>query len=160
MSTSLNAAVKSFEESKIPYFTKSTAELSEEDFLSSLTKSLSSGAFTASTGNPSLAFDGKFDTRWESAFEDNQWLQIDLGVKKEFNTILIKWENAYSTEFIIEVSDNGTDWTLAMEEKNGSGSCETFSLTAVQNARYVRFTGKSRNTQYGHSFWEMGIISR
>lgn len=158
--SSLNAAVKSFEESKIPYFTKNTAELSEEDFLSSLTKSLSSGAFTASTGNPSLAFDGKFDTRWESAFEDNQWLQIDLGVKKEFNTILIKWENAYSTEFIIEVSDNGTDWTLAMEEKNGSGSCETFSLTAVQNARYVRFTGKSRNTQYGHSFWEMGIISR
>lgn len=160
--TNLTKAIEDFKAAQIKAFTKTTTALTASDFATSLTKNLSASAFTSSSkqGNNSAdkAFDGKTDTRWESAHEDNQWLKIDLGSKKEFNKISILWENAFSTSYVIEVSDDGTNWTTAMEEKNGSGNSETFTLTVTQNARYVRFYGKTRSTQYGHSFWEMGIF--
>jgi len=160
----LTSAVKAFEESRVPYFTKSTGELTAEDFAGSLTKNLSASAFTVSSAQgantAAAAFDGNLDTRWESAHEDNQWLKIDFGEKVEFNCICIKWEAAFSTSFIMEVSDDGESWTTAFEEKDCTGNSETYNLTVTQNARYLRFYGKTRSTNYGHSFYEMGVSKK
>lgn len=159
---SLLSAIKKFSTEKIPFYTRSTADLTEDDFQTSLTKNLAASAFSASsesgTNSASKAFDSNFNTRWESSHADNQWLCIDFGEETQFNTIRIKWEAAYSTEFLIEVSDDGSTWETAIQVRDCTGNFETYALTLTQNSRYVRFYGKTRATEYGHSFYELGIF--
>ena len=160
--TALNNAIKDLENSRIPWFTKSKSALDASSFASSLTKDLSEDAFTSSASRDEnvakKAFDGNVETRWESEHADNQWLIIDFGSQKEFNAVKFLWEPAYASSFSVEVSNDGENWTLAMEEDNGTGGSESYRLTLEQNARYVRFNGKGRATTYGFSFWEMGVF--
>ncbi len=50
---------------------------------------------TASSGDPARAFDGDLATRWESAWTDPQWLQIDLGAPKAVRRMVLYWETAH-----------------------------------------------------------------
>lgn len=56
------------------------------------------------------AVDGKDDTRWSSAFEDDQWLQVDLGAATGFDRIVVDWEQAYPKSYAVQVSDDGKEW--------------------------------------------------
>ena len=60
---------------------------------------------------PGNAVDGNPNTRWSSAYEDNQWIQVDLGSAVAFNQVLIVWEQAYALNYVIQVSDDGSTWT-------------------------------------------------
>lgn len=157
----LTDAMAAFEESRIKVFTKSAAALTAADFATSLTKNLSAAAFTASSSEgdntAGKAFDSNLSSRWESSHSDNQWLAVDFGTEVEFNTFRFNWEAAYSSAFSIEISPNGSDWTQVLDVNDCSGGSETYRMTLIQSARYVRFYGKTRSTAYGHSFWEWGI---
>ncbi|MEK8104914.1 discoidin domain-containing protein [Micromonospora sp. M12] len=50
-------------------------------------------------------------TRWSSKFEDNQWIQVDLGAPVSFDQVTIVWEQAYARDFVIQVSEDGQRWT-------------------------------------------------
>ena len=157
----LESAIKAFDDAKIKPYTKSTKNLTANDFANSLTKGLAVGAFNASStvapNTAKSAFDGNISTRWESSHSDDQWLSVDFGEEKEFNTFRFKWEAAYSTTFSIEVFSAGSNWTSILDISDCSGGSETYKLTATQKSRYVRFYGKTRATNYGHSFYEWGI---
>ena len=153
----LTDAKKTFGEEKIKAFKRSREALSESDFTTSLTKNLGKEAFDSSSGEGFLAFDKDLTTRWESAFEDNQWLSVDFGEEVSFNTLRFKWEAAYSSAFSIEISENGIDWTSILDVDDCGGGDETYSLTVTQKTRHLRFFGKTRSTAYGHSFYEWGI---
>jgi hypothetical protein len=60
---------------------------------------------------PGNAVDGDPDTRWSSAYEDNQWIQVDLGSAVQFNQVVIVWERAYPLSYIIQVSGDAATWT-------------------------------------------------
>ncbi len=63
-------------------------------------------------GNPpERAFDGDPKTRWTSGYEDNQWLQVDLGASVAFDRVELSWETAYAATFKIQVSQDGDNWT-------------------------------------------------
>ncbi|MFI9726168.1 discoidin domain-containing protein [Streptomyces sp. NPDC052092] len=70
---------------------------------------------TASTeehDNPaSHATDGDPNTRWSSAYEDHQWIQVDLGSPRAFDRVAVLWETAYPKTYVVQVSDDGDDWT-------------------------------------------------
>ncbi|MEQ8146022.1 discoidin domain-containing protein [Streptomyces sp. OP7] len=70
---------------------------------------------TASTeehDNPaSHATDGDPNTRWSSAYEDHQWIQVDLGTPRAFDRVAVLWETAYPKTYVVQVSDDGDDWT-------------------------------------------------
>ncbi|MCP9999374.1 discoidin domain-containing protein [Streptomyces werraensis] len=70
---------------------------------------------TASTEEPdkpaSHATDGDPNTRWSSAYEDHQWIQVDLGSPRSFDRIAVLWETAYPKTYVVQVSDDGDDWT-------------------------------------------------
>lgn len=161
----LKKALSDFEESRIKVFVKSLDKLSSADFAGSLTKNLPESAFSASSENGDnkvlRAFDGNFETRWESAHADNQWVKVDFGSEVEFNTFRFEWEAAYPDVFCIQISNSGSDsdsdWTTIFEIDDCGGGSETYKMTLTQKARYVRFYGKTRITDYGHSFWEWGI---
>lgn len=57
------------------------------------------------------ATDGKADTRWSSAYEDNQWIQVDLGASVAFDRVVVVWEPAYPKTYVIQISDDGGTWT-------------------------------------------------
>ncbi|MEV5850254.1 discoidin domain-containing protein [Streptomyces sp. NPDC051985] len=60
---------------------------------------------------PGNAVDGDPGTRWSSAFEDGQWIRVDLGSTVSFDRVVITWETAYARTFTVQVSDDGADWT-------------------------------------------------
>ncbi len=98
---------------------------------------------------PSGAIDGNESTHWTSDgyydgwYRGGEWLQVDFGSEKTFDTI--QWvnnhgSNSIATEYNIEISSNGSDWTEIVHEYSNSDSSKIHSFTA-KTARYVRMTG-------------------
>lgn len=122
----------------------------------------------ATSGNAALAVDGDKGTRWEAEASDPQTWQVDLGEAKTFNTISIVWEGAYTSTFTIEAGDavdgdgylTGGTQIVTVEGQTLAGFPYTQNFKfASTTARYVKFTGTARGTQWGHSFWEFGIYN-
>jgi len=116
---------------------------------------------TASSGNAALAFDGKTNTRWESASSDPQWIQVDLGKTSTVSEFVLRWETARSKDYVIEVSEDGSSWTTVHTTTNapaGNNTVESFAPDGGSaEGRFVRLTGTSRTTGYGHSLWEFEV---
>ncbi|WP_306610744.1 glycoside hydrolase family 6 protein [Streptomyces lunaelactis] len=121
-------------------------------------------AWASSTENggsgPELAVDGKGDTRWSSAFQDNQWINVDLGSSKTLSKVVLKWEGAYAKGFKVQVSDDpdfGT-WKDLYTTSNGTGGTQTLDVNG--QGRYVRILGQTRATPYGISLYELQVYGK
>lgn len=105
----------------------------------------------------SNAFDGKDNTRWESAWVDDQWLEVNLDGLYRINRAVVHWEGAYAKSYTLSVSTDGENWSDCYSEENGKGGTEAIAFAPVL-ARYVRLNCKNRALQaYGFSVWEMEI---
>lgn len=104
------------------------------------------------------AVDGNYSTRWSSQFTDPQTFLVDLGSQQKFNEIRITWEAAYGKEYVIETSNDAANWKKVVEQKNGSGNIEKWSIN--ENARYIRLTGTKRATAYGYSIYEFEVYNQ
>ncbi|WP_370963050.1 discoidin domain-containing protein [Amycolatopsis sp. cg9] len=91
----------------------------------------SSSSSVADGNPPERAFDGDPDTRWTSAYEDDQWLQVDLGTATAFDKVVLTWETAYAATFKIQVSQDGEAWTDAASVDN-SPKPLTFLVNGVK----------------------------
>lgn len=117
-------------------------------------------AYASSTYNSSAAngVDGKTGTRWESTHGvDPQWFYIDFGTPTKFNTVGFIWEGAYAKQYVIQVSDDGENWTTVKYVTATSNKTVQIPLDQTYNKRYVRMAGFKRGTTYGYSFYEMGV---
>lgn len=112
-----------------------------------------SGSYAAAN-----AIDGSMGTRWSSAFEDNQWLRIDLGQMRNVYGLTIYWENAYASVYTIQISDNAADWTTVYSESNGNGGTDDITF-AEQAMHYIRINCIDRATPYGSSIYEVRLKS-
>jgi beta-galactosidase len=110
-----------------------------------------SGSFPAKNG-----VDGNSNTRWSSAFDDNQSFQVDLGSVQAIGQVLIRWQSSYGRTYVIQVSSDGQAWSTVFTQTNGLGGVDNVTFPTV-NARYVRMQGQTRSTQYGYSFWEFEV---
>lgn len=103
-----------------------------------------------------LACDGKTDTRWSSPSADPQWLQIDLGKPATVCGLTILWETAYSCEYVVQGSLDGTTWTDLYQTRKGDGATDDIYFQPAM-ARFVKITGTRRATGWGHSIWEVNL---
>jgi hypothetical protein len=104
-------------------------------------------ASSVNAGNAaSNAVDGNAGTRWESAWSDPQWLQIDLGSTQSICQVVLTWETASGKAYQIQTSPDGTNWTSVYSTTTGPGGTETLSVTG--SGRYIRMDGTARNTGY------------
>jgi mannan endo-1,4-beta-mannosidase len=104
----------------------------------------------------SNAVDGDLNTRWASSSSDPQNLTIDLGAEYQINRVIIVWENAYATQYRIQVSNDGNNWTDIYTDYNGDGGDD--DLTVSAGGRYLRVNGMQRyNSEWGYSIWEIGV---
>ena len=80
-------------------------------------------------------------TRWESAWAvgefAQEWLYVDLGLKRTFSAVSIAWEGAYAKVYTIQVSDDHLNWTTVSSNTNGSVGWNDLHFP-VQTGRYVR----------------------
>lgn len=108
-----------------------------------------------------MAVDGDFTTRWSSAFEDPQWIAVDLGARKAFNHVVLRWERAYSTQYVLQSSDDGEHWRTFYDSvtgQTGHGGTERITFDN-QVARYVRLYSTARATEYGNSLFEFEVYA-
>lgn len=109
---------------------------------------------------PSKAVDGFPATRWASNYDDNSWYQVDLGESRTLDTIRIDWEYARAKTYKVLVSDDKQNWVSVVKDNGGIITAhdgkETLRFDPVK-ARYVKFQGIQRNTDYGYSFYEFGV---
>ena len=124
------------------------------------------GTAKATSGNADAAIDNNEGTRWESAFEDPQTWQLDMGEAKEFNVIQIKWEGAYTKTYKIEAGDevDADGWltggeVIAEGVNNAMPNLQTIKLDAAKTARYIKYTCVDRGTAWGNSFWEFRVFN-
>ncbi|WP_214107801.1 glycosyl hydrolase [Acrocarpospora catenulata] len=105
--------------------------------------------------SPAAAFDGKTGTRWSSKFSDPQWLQVDLGRATAIRRVVLNWERAYATQFQLQASNGGGNWTTVHTTTAGRGGVQTIDVSAT--ARYLRLYTTKRATPYGVSLWEFQV---
>ena len=121
----------------------------------------------------SLAFDGDNETRWSSAWSDGQgtnpiepntdddpeseWIDVDLGAAHEVSSVLFNWEAAYSTNYDIQTSFDGINWSTIYSESNSDGGIDSVAFEETELARFVRMQGNNRSTEFGHSLWEFEV---
>ncbi|MGW9031572.1 discoidin domain-containing protein [Streptomyces sp. NPDC055722] len=113
------------------------------------------------------ATDGDPNTRWSSAYEDDQWITVDLGSQQSFDRVDLVWEQAYAKTFVVQVSADGSTWTDAasvdntavpLPFNNGNASLQVEDFDA-RTARYVRIACGVRNTSWGNSLWSLGVVN-
>lgn len=114
---------------------------------------------SASSGDASYAIDGNNGTRWESAQTDAEWFLLDLGQSRTFNYIKILWEGAFAKRFQLLASADGETFTDFYTESNleAAGWQNLYFETAV-TARYIKYQGIERATQWGQSFFEFQVF--
>ncbi|MFC9331816.1 GDSL-type esterase/lipase family protein, partial [Kitasatospora sp. NPDC057015] len=121
-------------------------------------------ASASSTETPalsaSLAFDGKPATRWSSAYNNNESIQVDLGTAQSVGSVALTWEAAYGRDYDIQASTNGTDWTTTLFQRRGHVGAGTDTITFTPTTtRYLRMQGITRGTPYGYSLYSFQVYS-
>ena len=103
--------------------------------------------------------DGKKNTRWGSAFKDNQWIMVDLGSVQKVGKVVLTWEGAFAKEYKVQVSNDGKNFTTVATKKDGKGKIETVSFPA-KDAKFVRIQCDKRGTKFGNSLWELEVYAK
>ncbi len=110
----------------------------------------------ASSGDVFKAFDGDFNTRWESEWKDPQWITINFKKLQKVNQIVILWETAFGKEYEILASNDNVNWRSVYKETNGDGCADKISFNSL-DTQYLKFNFIQRGTEWGYSIWDMEI---
>ena len=102
------------------------------------------------------ANDGDASTRWSSAYSDNQWWQVDLQNISTIDHVTLTWDSSFASQFTISTSLDGLLFTDAVTGYASGPDTIELNFDPV-SARYVRLTGIQRGTQFGISFFELGV---
>ncbi|GAA3208852.1 discoidin domain-containing protein [Dactylosporangium siamense] len=94
---------------------------------------------TAGGSSPAAANDGDPTTAWTSGTGGKgEWLRADLGTARSVNEVLVQWGNAYSPDYTVEVSADGTAYTAVGRNGASGGNGSSRTRFATVTARYVR----------------------
>ncbi|MBK9923632.1 MAG: discoidin domain-containing protein [Elusimicrobia bacterium] len=119
--------------------------------------SVTDGRVATASSNAAIAgaaIDGNPYTRWTSDAIDPQWISVDFGQEKAFDTVRIMWEAAYGKSYEIRISTDNANWTVVYATANGDGNVDECPV-GDRRARYLRLYATQRGTQWGYSLWEI-----
>ncbi|MEV7234399.1 beta-N-acetylglucosaminidase domain-containing protein [Streptomyces sp. NPDC051020] len=101
--------------------------------------------------------DGLMGTRWASGYSDNEWVQVKLAAPAKVAAVTLAWEGACATEYRIQTSADGTNWTTVSTQRPDTCGNDVVRITADEPVQYVRMQGVQRKTTWGYSIYEIGI---
>ena len=96
--------------------------------------------------NGAKAIDKDDNSRWGSAFTDNEWLTLDYGSSVTITRVRINWENAHAKKYLLQTSEDNKTWTTIKTVENSPGGVEDLKDLGGQG-RYLRVQGVTRSTQ-------------
>ncbi|WP_427893217.1 discoidin domain-containing protein [Kribbella sp. GL6] len=117
--TTLQAALDTF-----------TASVVDTNFAADGTASASGGTGAANVN------DDNHDTSWTGGADS--WLQLDLGKPRPVNDVRVEWGGAYSPDYTVQVSNDGTKFSAVGRIGSPGGNQISRTRFATTNARYVR----------------------
>lgn len=116
---------------------------------------------TSSNENDSLlgqyAVDGDSSTRWSSAWNDGEWIMVDLGTICTVGCVNIEWEDAYASTYTIMWSQDNVTWYTASTSTIHS-SAKTTNMFYNRPVRYIKVVCDKRATIYGSSIYELEVM--
>lgn len=105
----------------------------------------------------SRAFDNNHMTRWASAGgSDPEWIFVDLGSVQSIHNVKLKWEDAFATQYAVQISTDSLHWTDVYRASNGDGGLDEITFQA-QSGRYVRLYCTAKGTSHGYSIYEFEV---
>jgi glucose/arabinose dehydrogenase len=122
-----------------------------------LNKATSASSVDLAGHESSKANDGNSNTRWSSAYRNNEWWQVDLGAARLVDSIRLNWEVAYATAYDVQTSTDGVSFTTAVSDGATAAGWRTTTF-AARTARFVRVVGVRRATRWGISFWDAQVF--
>ncbi|WP_217176940.1 family 20 glycosylhydrolase [Streptomyces sp. AC495_CC817] len=127
-----------------------------------------SGSFAAAHVN-----DGDATTRWGSRYTrtnpadtydtTGEWVQIALAKPTYILKVVLDWEAAYSTDYEIQVSNDGAEWTSLRRVTTPTGQAVAGHLVQQNDVdtsdawSYVRVLSHSVATKYGLSLYSFEV---
>lgn len=114
---------------------------------------------SASSGDASLAFDGDMNTRWETEWNDPQWIMVDLGKEYAVSGVKLVWQYAAGKTYKIQVSTDNWIWLDVFTVTDGAPEAILEASFPAVNARYVRMYGTERTSTWGYSIWEFEVYA-
>ena len=96
--------------------------------------------------------DGSNSTRWESEWEDKQWIKADLGGIYDVTGFKIKWDWAAAKAYTVQVSQDGANWVNVYKKTDGSNNGQvSYTFKNAKTAAYIRVYCTERVSEYGNS---------
>ena len=105
-----------------------------------------------------FAFDGDRETRWSSQFADNQVLTARFGAMCGIRQIVIAWEAACASDYVVELSEDQKTWKQAASRTGWTGGTDTIVLAEPMRAGYMRLRCLKRTTAWGNSIFEIDLF--
>ncbi|TCO08434.1 putative secreted protein (Por secretion system target) [Natronoflexus pectinivorans] len=99
-----------------------------------------------------FAIDGNLNTRWSSAYSDNQWIAVEMEQSRYIEMVKLHWETAFGSNYEIQVSSDGEEWVTVYHETSGNGGWDIITFEQTE-ARFIRMKGNERATQWGFSIY-------
>ncbi|HRO47061.1 discoidin domain-containing protein [Agriterribacter sp.] len=98
--------------------------------------------------------------RWSSVYNNDEWIAVDLGASYEITEVKLYWEVANGNSFNIEVSPDGTNWSVAASITGNTSTqyINDIIINPSVSGRHVRMHGITRNTGYGYSLYEFEVF--
>ncbi|MBE5957302.1 MAG: discoidin domain-containing protein [Lachnospiraceae bacterium] len=105
------------------------------------------------------AFDDSLqgDSRWAAAsYDAGEYLGVNLGAVYTIDRVALLWEPAFATDYDIEVSTDGVNFTSIKNHKPNTAELVEFDFTGIQ-AQFVRILCNANALPYGFSIYGMGV---
>ena len=106
------------------------------------------------------AVDGFESTRWASAFNDKQWIIVDLQKKYTINRIELMWEAAYAKEFYVFCGNDTTYLSDTVAHLTNATGGNGFWQPGNISARFIKVYCVKRATVYGNSLYEIRAFGK
>jgi hypothetical protein len=104
--------------------------------------------------------DGDPSTRWCAADGNSgHWWSVDLGQAYGLTGFEVIWQANAIYGYGIEVSSNGTDWTLAVDRTTNGTAAQVTSDQVSVTARYVRITVTGLESYWWACFYEFEVFA-
>lgn len=127
-----------------------------------LGKKVTASSYYDENFKPEFAVDDNNGTLWRPAGMGQEWIEIDLGKKKNIKTIWTQWE--YGTQFyqyLIETSQDGKSWDIFADKRNNRLAGSPMVDFGDTEARYVRITstgGEKRG--FNGALWNVKVFDK
>lgn len=100
--------------------------------------------------------DGDLATRWGSAFNDGEYVEIDLQDNYVLNKVRMFWQESYAASYRIDLSTDADNWKTVYSNLSCNGGNEEITIEPSAG-RYLRIICMSRKSAYGSSLWEVEV---